>query len=280
MHTLASFGEPSPLLEWLQQKTKSTLNICFVTRCDGAELTPLIVCIDSFDNDSEDRLQALELLLKYRADPNDCSGHPPCRALSPLQSAALKNFYSAIPVLLKYGAEMGYRWLGLTAIHYAAESWSSESIVALIEEGADFDERTGSPHPGDKLELPIGSTCLHAALAGTEFPKVGNLEETIKVLLSAGLDIDAEDEHGITALELALDIESFQDLTAVPNRPSSMLKRHQLWLKRKMYISLYESAESWNHRSLTASGCDQRSDDSITKYLCNSVIVKEICSLM
>lgn len=112
----------------------------------------------------------------------------------------------------------------------------------------------------------------------TAFPKskIGNLDETIRVLLSAGLDIDAEDEDGVTALELALDIECFQGLTAVPNRPSAAL----LWFKRKMYISLYDNGETRNQLSLAVSGCDKCSDDSITKYLFNSVIVKEICSFM
>ncbi len=79
--------------------------------------------------------QLVKLLLKYGADPNGVDWE----GWVPLHEAAWNDQFQAIRILVSHGAVINYKHkeIGVTPLMEAASKGNCESIVTLIELGAD-----------------------------------------------------------------------------------------------------------------------------------------------
>ena len=126
--------------------------------------------------------QALRLLVERGADTEALDGH----GLMPWHAFAEGGHMEAIHFLLGRGFDPDRRCSnGLTALHYAAGENHVEVIYVLIVSGADLDART-----------PNSNTPLHYAV---RYAVHQESENAVKLLLSAGADVHAEDNEGFTA---------------------------------------------------------------------------------
>jgi ankyrin repeat protein len=92
----------------------------------------------------------VKLLLKFGADPNGLDW----QGWAPLHAAAWNDEFQAIRILVRHGAVVDYQHkeIGITPLMEAASKGNCESIVTLIELGAD-------PH----LQSTDGLTALDIA---------------------------------------------------------------------------------------------------------------------
>jgi len=104
-----------------------------------------------------DRVEIIELLLQFGADPNSsCSPF-----FTPLFSACYENMYKYIPILVKAGARVNETVNKRTALHTAAWNNNVESVRLLIEMGADL--KLFSGYWGTALDDAIQNKSKEAA---------------------------------------------------------------------------------------------------------------------
>jgi ankyrin repeat protein len=126
---------------------------------------------------------AVRLLIENKANVNAMNGS----GTLPLHAACLSDDVRTIQLLLDGGADIdGINRDGIPVIHYAAARNSVEVVRLLINNRAD-----------PLIKDPNGRTALHAAAV--------NDQKTTEVLIDVGIDIDAPDNEGNTALHKAAD---------------------------------------------------------------------------
>ena len=129
------------------------------------------------------------ILIEARADVNAEAS----TGLSPLRAAILfSKDIEAIKTLIKAGADVNAKdYKGRTPLHAAmAEGGNIQAVKALIAAGADVTVKT--------KEL---STYLHTAVT------VGDIE-IIEAFIDAGVDVNAEDQSGVTPLMMAIHFQN------------------------------------------------------------------------
>ena len=135
-----------------------------------------------------DQIDVVETLLAARADIEE-TNEMGCTAL--IWSAALERT-DILDRLVAAGADVSHRdSAGRTPLMFAVRTGDPAIVQKLIAAGADVNAaQTGGINE-------IGKTALHRAAT-----RKRNLD-VVKVLVNAGADIDVEDEHGKTALDVA-----------------------------------------------------------------------------
>ena len=170
--------------------------------------TPLMVAADRGD------ARVLKALLERGADVDGRDGD----GWTPLMVAAWGGGEpGTVDILLEHGADVNARDKdGWTPLMFAADGGTSRALRALLDRGADVDARDGNgwtplmhalQRDGDGEIL----RALVAAGATAHFPDSesrmvllgGRDAETLKLLASAGLDMDERDETGRTLLMVA-----------------------------------------------------------------------------
>ena len=139
---------------------------------DGRQGSPLGTAV------ARNNSKATELLLKAKADPNEGT---------PLMSAAQYNHRDVALMLVEAGADINvhdnyYRY----PIHFAASTGSLDLLKALLDKGADMDQRDGNN----------GYTPLHWAV-------IYGHNLVVEHLLEKGARTDIDSNDGKTPLELA-----------------------------------------------------------------------------
>jgi ankyrin repeat protein len=149
-------------------------------------------------------MAVLTMLLERGADPNmqlffrpaNVNGSTLTRGSTPLIRAATTADLEVINLLLKYGADvnlkMADRQTPLTAVlaGRASEQQALQVIRVLHEAGADVNVTALVNHPQEVR----GGTALHDAVRK-------RYKEVIKELASYGIDMNAKDQDGLTALD-------------------------------------------------------------------------------
>ncbi|MCJ1333185.1 hypothetical protein MMC10_009879 [Thelotrema lepadinum] len=103
-----------------------------------------------------------------------------------LHWAATSGERSVVATLLGRGADVNIRDIARkTALPFAVASLSIESVALLLDNGADLNER----------EHGTGRTLLHLVW----------FAPTARFLLGKGIDINAQDKNGLTALDVAVE---------------------------------------------------------------------------
>ena len=149
-------------------------------------------------------LAILKLLLERGANPNmqlffkpaNASGALNTRGVTPLIRAATNGDLEVVKLLLEHGADATvYTADRQTPIHAviagrAPEPQALELIKVLHEAGTDVNVVALVNHP----EEIRGGTALHYAVRKRQ-------KEVIKLLASLGIDMNATDQDGLTALD-------------------------------------------------------------------------------
>ncbi|THX11093.1 ankyrin [Aureobasidium pullulans] len=131
------------------------------------------------DPPSKASFSMMDLLLENGADPN-FDDHTSEWASTPLSCAAVS--LDAVMYLIEQGALVNFRdHLGRTVLHHYPVN--RETATFIIARGADVNNR----------DL-VGSTPLHAAVAHNP--------ELLSLLLEHHAKVDAQDDHGMTALNI------------------------------------------------------------------------------
>lgn len=142
------------------------------------------------------RVEALELI-ENGADVNYSgpgSGDPK-RRFSPLFCATYRpDMLDVLEVLVKRGANLEQRALGLTPLHNACLWENAEAVDVLLAHGADRHARA-----------PRGGAALHLAAGGSSGldPRESERVRICRVLLKAGADVKAVNEKSSTPLHEA-----------------------------------------------------------------------------
>ena len=118
-------------------------------------------------------------LVKGRANVNIRSPHGD----TPIMLASLAGNLATVKVLREAGAQINHS--GWTPLQYAAFNGHNAIVEYLIAAGADLG-----------LAAPNGLTPVMLAV-------LGNRTDTLKLLVSSGFDVDARNEKGESALDIA-----------------------------------------------------------------------------
>jgi ankyrin repeat protein len=167
-------------------------NPTWVDQAIGEYGTPLVIAAGQ--NDSE----MIKVLVNLGANINKGCKTKLWNEIRPLYYAVYLDNQKAVEVLLEKGVDinLGCRYVGNNSrsgtpiIHTAAYWGRKESLVKLIEAGADIEARDGE-----------GSTALHSALAGASL-------DAIRVLFQAGCNLQAIGDSGKTAIQCALELRN------------------------------------------------------------------------
>jgi len=133
---------------------------------------------------AQSRTDIIASLLAAKADVNQTNGG----GATALDWAAARGQLDNVRLLLEKGASPGAIDEGFVA---AAENCQLDVMRALLEKGARLKE--------------VGSRALLAASGSTGFVDDQRRSETVKFLLSQGVDVNAKDKEGFTPLILASD---------------------------------------------------------------------------
>lgn len=137
-------------------------------------------------------------LIERGADANNCMNEA-----TPLMNAARAGNLEVMRVLLKHGADIAKaNKHGMTALMSAAKSWEIETLTELLQKGADVqavDEkgRNSLMYLAGSLEWPLHESSFDLMkIAGDS----KNISPCIEMLMKSGLNINATDLSGKTAL--------------------------------------------------------------------------------
>lgn len=129
----------------------------------------------------DEKQQVLAVLLEHGANPNETSGGRPVLSL-----AVFYGFNNAAEELIAHGADTNLAdFTGGTPLEYAVDANNADAVNLLIQHGAVLD--TGNP-----TDAPL----LTRAVIRTSY-------SCIEPLIGFGVDVNAEDSDGKTALDYA-----------------------------------------------------------------------------
>ena len=154
----------------------------------------------------------LELLLKYKTDPNERDYDIDKRALT---VAILNKDIKALKLLLKYGANPNYEISdGLTPLHIASSDGSKEIVKLLLDYGANTEVKSKSGFTPislaktEEIKRIIKDAkkkqVLKKSLSLINAVKNNNIEQVGKLLKDENIDINFKDKNGDTPLTIAL----------------------------------------------------------------------------
>ena len=168
-----------------------------VDALDRAKLSPLLIAADS------NSLGTVQLLLAAGADVNlRCRGKQ-----TALMFAAEKGHADVIDALAQGGAKLELKDAdGYTALMLAASKAQPASVAALIKAGADLQAKSKIGRTA--LHTPLGTAFLIKDYVNEKFVfrfKIDSqrIYETAKLLIDAGADPQAQDQHGATPMQMA-----------------------------------------------------------------------------
>ncbi|CAL1545873.1 unnamed protein product, partial [Lymnaea stagnalis] len=151
---------------------------------DDDGLTPLHYAVQY------NRLQAVQELLQWGADPNICDIH----LTTPLHICAVEGLSDLVPLLIKFRADPDKQDLeGKTPLHRAVEHQKTEVVTALLNEGADIDKQDFS------RQSPLNLACAKG------------YQEVVRLLIKFDADLTKKNFYGqsfvhVSALEGQLDV--------------------------------------------------------------------------
>lgn len=166
---------------------------------DAQGNTPLMIAA------RHDCAQSLDLLIKSGANIHARNAH----GETALAQAVASGHADSVQILLAHGAQAEIRENGRQLQTLAFRSGSPQVLSALISQGLDVNART-----------PMGRACFHLPTERPtqdhvtplmQFATIGNAHKgsdhahaMVDTLLKAGADLNAQDQHGQTALIHAL----------------------------------------------------------------------------
>ena len=164
-------------------------------------MTPLHMLSEAVIKDEGDVLNLVRLLLKHGAEVNRRDKNNQ----TPLHVAMQTNQLRFAGFLLEHGADANAENQGMTPLHMLLDSWIYEEDVLdhgklLLKHGVEVNRR-------DK----DNQTPLHLAIRTNQF-------RLAWILLAHGADASAKNSHGITPLDMLMQLESwFNDEDDNPN---------------------------------------------------------------
>ncbi|CAK9830093.1 Transient receptor potential channel pyrexia [Anthophora retusa] len=148
-----------------------------------------------------------------------------------VQLAAWQGRVELLELLYEHGANLSVTdKIGRCALFHAAHRGNCEVVKWLLEHGASVQNRVGI----DSCSRKISATFLSPSFIGRNLPTPecwgrtplhqavkNNHSEVVRILVSAGANVNAQDEHGITPLLLA-------GSTVVPENSNELYKYNEI----------------------------------------------------
>ncbi len=184
LHIASKFG----YLEMVKQLLAHNADVHTFLVNNSEEVTALHLATQEFHRD------VVELLIKSGADVNAKNGDGNTALLiaSGAEKSQDSEQYEIIALLLQYGADIHVKDKeGQTALRRACKARNSKAVKLLLEHGADVFEQ--DENKCTLLHHTVDDCCVGC---DEDEKKI-----IIKMLLSYGVDIDAQDIHGLTALD-------------------------------------------------------------------------------
>ena len=206
---------------------------------------------------------AVETLLSKgaRIETTDLGG------MTALHYASCNGHSAVVQVLLNKGCRLEPRAdEGLTALHMAAYAARAEVIKLLIAYDAAIDSKTSASRAKLDTWLPLGSTPLHLAACHAG-------EDTIRTLIDCGAPLEVENQHGLTALDCAINIEKPANVVALIELGAKWLRYQALsfafmWQMPKVAEILLSkiSTSTLEEQQLAASMIDEMIGEEVGKH--------------
>ena len=184
LHIASKFG----YLEMVKQLLAHNADVHTFLVNNSEEVTALHLATQEFHRD------VVELLIKSGADVNakNQDGNTALLIASSVENESQNSeLQEIVALLLQYGADIHIKDKeGQTALRRACQARHSKIVKLLLESGADANEK-------DEKKFTLLHDATYDCCVGCDEHEKKII---IQILLSYGVDIDAQDIHGLTAL--------------------------------------------------------------------------------
>jgi ankyrin repeat protein len=178
----------TPLILAAQYAPKNVVSLLLDSDADvhavGSNGRTALLAVLEGSKDKTESLDIVRLLIDNRADVNAAD----IEGLTALHRAAFAGHDGAVQLLLSCGADIHVTSNSRTPLHSAATSGSKEVMTLLL--------KTLNGDPAINAQDLDGNTALLAAAEASDTTMV-------KLLVDAGADVDARNNHDYTALDWA-----------------------------------------------------------------------------